>query len=108
MSLKSKVASLFVLGQKSQKSYCESRGFSVQAFSQSLKRESISLEEMVKVASFLDGELAITIGDQKVVFTTDDFTEKVDKRKLGKGYFKTKKVVKDVKDMTIEEIINSL
>lgn len=107
MLLKSKVASLFKVGGKSQKSYCESRDVSVQALSQSLKRESISFKEIVSIADYLGMKVAIYNDTEKVEFVPSDFTPKVDKRKSHQGYF-AKVATKKVEAPDLTDFINSL
>lgn len=82
MLLKSKVAALFTLGGKSQKSYCEKSGKSRQAFSQMMDRESLTLKELVNIADFLDLKVVVYNEHGQIDFIPSDFSPKVDNRKV--------------------------
>lgn len=82
MLLKSKVASLFALGQKSQKSYCEKSGKSRQAFSQMMDRESLTLKELVNIADYLGLKVVVYNEHGQIEFIPSDFSPKVDNRKI--------------------------
>lgn len=101
MLFQSKVVSLFRLGGKSQKSYCEQEGMTVQSLSQSLRRESLRVSELVNIANYLGLKVEITGENGKVELLPSDFSPKVDKRRGNSGTFLTKrlKLDKEVEDL---------
>jgi transcriptional regulator with XRE-family HTH domain len=72
MAITDKVKALLKLQGKNNKGLAEYLGISVQALSNKFYRDSYSGEDLIKIADFLDCEIAFIAGDTKLPLTSGD------------------------------------
>jgi transcriptional regulator with XRE-family HTH domain len=74
MAISDKVKALLKLKGKSNSGLAEYLRISVQALSNKFYRDSYSGDDLVKIAAFLECELAFIAGSTKIALTLDDIT----------------------------------
>ena len=72
MAISDKIKALLKLQGKSHKGLAECLGISEQALSNKFYRDSYSGTDLIKVAAYLDCELAFTTGATKIPLTVED------------------------------------
>ena len=72
MAISDKVKALLKLQGKSNKGLAEYLGISDQALSNKLYRDSYSGEDLIKIAAYLECELAFITGTSKITLSVDD------------------------------------
>jgi len=72
MAITDKIRALLKLKGKSNKELAEYLGVSVQALSNKFYRDSYSGKELIKIAIFLDCEIAFISGETKINLNTND------------------------------------
>ncbi|MCL2293244.1 MAG: helix-turn-helix transcriptional regulator [Spirochaetes bacterium] len=78
MAISGKVKALLKLRDKNNKGLAEYLGISEQALSNKLYRNSYSGEDLIKIAAYLECEIAFIAGDTKIALSLDDL--KTDKK----------------------------
>jgi transcriptional regulator with XRE-family HTH domain len=74
MAVSDKVKALLKLKGKNNSGLAEYLGISVQALSNKFYRDSYSGDDLVKIAAFLECELAFIADSTKIALTLDDIT----------------------------------
>ena len=76
MAISDKVKALLKLQGKNNKGLAEYLGISDQALSNKFYRDSYSGEDLIKIATFLECELAFITGSTKIALSEDDIKDK--------------------------------
>jgi transcriptional regulator with XRE-family HTH domain len=76
MSISDKVKALLKLQGKNNKGLAEYLGISVQALSNKFYRDSYSGEDLIRIATYLESELAFIAGSAKIALSADDIRGK--------------------------------
>ena len=76
MAISDKVKALLKLQGKNNKGLAEHLGISDQALSNKFYRDSYSGEDLIKIAAYLECELAFITGETKIALTMDDIKGK--------------------------------
>ena len=86
MAITDKVKALLKLQGKNNKGLAEYLGISEQALSNKFYRDSYSGEDLIKVATFLECELAFITGETKIALSENDIKKapKIDPKKSKK------------------------
>ena len=72
MAISDKVKALLKLQGKNNKGLAEYLGISDQALSNKFYRDSYSGEDLIKIATYLECEIAFIAGDTKIALSLDD------------------------------------
>ena len=72
MAISDKVKALLKLQGKNNRGLAEYLGISDQALSNKFYRDSYSGEDLIKIAAYLECEIAFIAGDTKIALTKDD------------------------------------
>jgi transcriptional regulator with XRE-family HTH domain len=76
MAISDKVKALLKLQGKNNKGLAEYLGISDQALSNKFYRDSYSGEDLIKIAAYLECELAFITGSTKIPLSEDDIKDK--------------------------------
>jgi transcriptional regulator with XRE-family HTH domain len=76
MAISDKVKALLKLQGKNNKGLAEYLGISVQALSNKFYRDSYSGEDLIRIAAYLESELAFIAGSAKIALSADDIRGK--------------------------------
>jgi transcriptional regulator with XRE-family HTH domain len=76
MAISDKVKALLKLRGKNNSGLAEYLGISVQALSNKFYRDSYSGEDLIKIAAYLECELAFITGETKIALSLDDIKDK--------------------------------
>jgi transcriptional regulator with XRE-family HTH domain len=76
MAISDKVKALLKLQGKSNKGLAEYLGISGQALSNKFYRDSYSGEDLIRIAAYLESELAFIAGPAKIALSADDIRGK--------------------------------
>ena len=76
MAISDKVKALLKLQGKNNKGLAEYLGISDQALSNKFYRDSYSGEDLIKIAAYLECELAFITGSTKILLSEDDIKNK--------------------------------
>ena len=76
MAISDKVKALLKLKGKNNQGLAEHLGISNQALSNKFYRDSYSGEDLIKIAAYLECELAFISGETKIALTVDDIKDK--------------------------------